>query len=240
LASSTTKRRVARPKRASRRVSWVRRVIVAAAGVVFCLYGGIIFSLILLRWINPPTTSVEVERRLESWIDHTPYQKRCKFVPLDRIAPAFQHAVISAEDARFYSHHGFDWKQVQIAAAEDAEGKRLRGASTIDQQVVKNLFLTTSRSFVRKIVEASLVPFAEMILGKRRILELYLNVVEWGPGVYGAEAAASYWYHLPASRIDREEGARLAAILPAPRRRHPANMGGYAAIILERMRQAGW
>ncbi|MGA8597993.1 MAG: monofunctional biosynthetic peptidoglycan transglycosylase [Bryobacteraceae bacterium] len=221
-------------------MSWGRRLTLAIAAVVLCFYGGAIFSFVLLRWIDPPTTSVQVERRLESWFQHAPYQKRCSFVPLYRISPAFQHAVISAEDARFYNHHGFDWKQVQLAAAEDAEGKRLRGASTIDQQLVKNLFLTTSRSFVRKIIEASLVPLAEVILGKRRILELYLNVVEWGPGVYGAEAAASYWYHLPASRIGREEGARLAAILPAPRRRRPANMGAYAAIIVDRMRQAGW
>ena len=214
--------------------------MLAIGGIAICFYGAVIFSFILLRWIDPFTTSVQVERRLQSWADHVPYQKRYNFVPLSRISPAFQHAVISAEDARFYSHHGFDWKQVQLAAAEDAEGKRLRGASTIDQQLVKNLFLTTSRSFVRKIIEASLVPFAEVILGKRRILELYLNVVEWGPGVFGADAAAIYWYRLPASRIEGDEGARLAAVLPAPHRRRPANMSAYAAIILDRMRQAGW
>jgi monofunctional glycosyltransferase len=221
-------------------VNWGRRLVLGIAALLFCFYGVAIFAFVLLRWIDPPTTSVQAERRLQSWVQRTPYQKRYNFVPLTRISPAFQHAVISAEDARFYNHHGFDWRQVELAAAEDAEGKRLRGASTIDQQLVKNLFLTTSRSFVRKIIEASLVPLAEVILGKKRILELYLNVVEWGPGVYGAEAAASYWYHLSASRINRDEGARLAAILPAPRRRHPANMAAYAGIILDRMRQAGW
>lgn len=214
--------------------------MLALCALVVCFYGVIVFSLTLLRRVNPATTSVQIERRVESWFGSASYQKRYVFVPLSRISPDFQHAVIAAEDARFFQHHGFDWRQVQLAAAQDAEGKRLRGASTIDQQLVKNLFLTTSRSIVRKALEASIVPFAELILGKRRILELYLNVVEWGPGVYGAEAAASYWYHVPASHITRDEGARLAAILPAPNRRRPANMTVYGAIILERMRQAGW
>jgi monofunctional biosynthetic peptidoglycan transglycosylase len=200
----------------------------------------VIFCLIVLRWIDPPTTSVQVERRVESWFSTGSYHKRYIFVPLSRISVEFQHAVISAEDARFYQHHGFDWRQVELAATEDVDGRRLRGASTIDQQLMKNLFLTTSRSILRKAVEATLVPFAELILGKRRILELYLNVVEWGPGVYGAEAVAQYYFHRPASQINREQGARLAAILPAPRRRKPSSVTNYASRILIRMRQAGW
>lgn len=191
--------------------------------------------------MNPPTTSVQMERRVESWFSSSPYRKRYTFVPLRSISPAFQHAVIAAEDARFYQHHGFDWRQVELAAKQDMEGKRLRGASTIDQQLVKNLFLTTSRSMIRKAIEATIVPLAELILGKQQILELYLNVVEWGPdGIYGAQAAAEYWYHVSASRIDRDQGARLAAILPAPHRRHPVNMTQYSNVILGRMRQAGW
>jgi len=182
-----------------------------------------------------------MERRVESWFSSNPYHKRCTFIPLRSISPAFQHAVIAAEDARFYQHHGFDWRQVEKAARQDLEGKRLRGASTIDQQLVKNLFLTTSRSIVRKATEATIVPLAEAILGKQRILELYLNVVEWGPdGIYGAQAAAEYWYHEPAARINRDQGARLAAILPAPHRRRPQSMTQYSGIILGRMRQAGW
>jgi monofunctional biosynthetic peptidoglycan transglycosylase len=228
------------PKRIKRRTGWGRYLLWTVAGLLLSFYGLIVFSLVLLRWVNPPTTAIQTERRVQSWFDPRPYQKRYAFVPLSHISPALQHAVISAEDARFYQHHGFDWRQVQLAATEDAEGKRLRGASTIDQQLVKNLFLTTSRSLVRKAIEATIVPFAEVILGKRRILELYLNVVEWGPAVYGAEAASSYWYRSPASRITRDAGARLAAVLPAPHRRRPANMNAYAGIILDRMRQAGW
>lgn len=200
----------------------------------------VIFAFVMLRWIDPPTTSVQIERRVESWFSRSRYQKHYTFVPLSQISLSYQHAVIAAEDARFYQHHGFDWKQVEIAAAGDIQGKRFRGGSTIDQQLVKNLFLTTSRSFLRKAVEATLVPFAELILGKQRILELYLNIVEWGPGVYGAQAAAEYYYRYPAKRVTRDEAARLAAILPAPRRRKPAAMGAYAAQIQERMHQVGW
>jgi monofunctional biosynthetic peptidoglycan transglycosylase len=196
--------------------------------------------LVAARWIDPPTTAVHMERRLQAWIRHTPYHERYKFVPLGEISPDLQHAVIAAEDARFYQHHGFDWHQVQIAAQQDLEGERTRGASTITQQLVKNLFFGTGRSFLRKGAEASLVPVAELVLGKRRILEIYLNVVEWGPGVYGAEAASRYWDGTSARNIGRQPAARLAAILPAPLKRRPDRMNSYSAIILARMAQMGW
>ena len=162
------------------------------------------------------------------------------FIPLSQISADLQHAVIAAEDAHFYQHHGFDWHQIQIAADEDLEGDRTRGASTITQQLVKNLFFGTSRSILRKGAETTLVPVAELVLGKRRILEIYLNVVEWGPGIYGAESACRYYYQTSARNIDRERSARLAAILPLPLKRRPEHMNHYSAIILERMRQAGW
>ena len=196
--------------------------------------------LIAARWINPPTTAVHVQRRLQSWIHLTAYHERYEFVPLSQISPDFQHAVIAAEDARFYQHHGFDWRAIQIAAEDDMEGGRIRGGSTITQQLVKNLFFGTGRSMLRKGAEFTLVPVAELVLGKRRILELYLNVVEWGPGVYGAESASRYWYHTPARYVDRQQAARLAAILPLPLKRHPDRMNHYSTLILERMRQAGW
>lgn len=196
--------------------------------------------LVAARWIDPPTTALQVERREQSWFSPKPYQKRYKFVPLSQISPELQHAVIAAEDARFYQHHGFDWQQIQKAAAEDMEGDRMRGASTLTQQLVKNLFFGTNRSFLRKGFEASLVPVAEFVLGKRRILELYLNVVEWGPGIYGADSACRYYDKTSARNIGREEAARLAAILPAPLRRRPERMTRYSGIILGRMRQMGW
>jgi len=197
-------------------------------------------SLVMMRWIDPPTTAVHVERRFQAWIHNAKYQERYEFVPMKQISPELQHAVVAAEDARFYQHHGFDWQAMEIAAEDDMKGGKLRGGSTITQQLVKNLFFGTERSILRKGAEFTLVPVAELVLGKQRILELYLNVVEWGPGVYGAEAASRYWYRTPARSIDRERGARLAAILPSPLKRHPERMDRYSELILERMRQVGW
>ena len=197
-------------------------------------------TLLAARWIDPPTTAVHIQRRFQAWIHHTPYRERYKFIPLRQISLDLQHAVVAAEDSRFYQHHGFDWHEIQIAAEDDLEGERSRGASTITQQLVKNLFFGTGRSFLRKGAEASLVPVAEFVLGKPRILEIYLNVVEWGPGIYGAESACHYYDETAARSIGREQGARLAAILPAPLKRRPDRMNKYSAIILERMRQMGW
>jgi len=204
------------------------------------LWSLVALGLLAVRWINPPTTAVHVERRLQAWVHHTPYHEQYKFVPLAQISPDLQHAVIAAEDARFYQHHGFDWHAIEIAAEDDMQGGRLRGGSTLTQQLVKNLFFGTGRSFLRKGAEFTLVPVAELVLGKRRILELYLNEVEWGRGVYGAEAASRYYYRTSARDIGREQGARLAAILPLPLKRRPEFMNHYSELILERMRQMGW
>jgi monofunctional biosynthetic peptidoglycan transglycosylase len=197
-------------------------------------------SLIALRWLAPPTTAVQVERRIQAQLERKPYRKRYAFVPLARVSPDLQHAVVAAEDARFYKHHGFDWVEIRNAVEDDLDDRRVRGASTITQQLVKNLYFGTGRSFLRKGVEATLVPIAEFALGKRRILELYLNVVEWGPGVYGAEAAARYHYSTAARNIGRTQALRLAAVLPSPLRRRPDRMATYSAIIDTRMRQLGW
>jgi monofunctional biosynthetic peptidoglycan transglycosylase len=197
-------------------------------------------TLVAARWIDPPTTAVHIERRLQAWMHNKPYRERYTFIPLSRISPDLQHAVIAAEDARFYQHHGFDWRQIQIDAEGDMEGGRTRGASTLTQQLVKNLFFGTGRSILRKGAEFTLVPVAELVLGKRRILELYLNVVEWGPGIYGAEEACAYHYRTSARNIGREQSARLAAILPAPLKRRPERMDRYSALVQERMRQMGW
>jgi monofunctional glycosyltransferase len=196
--------------------------------------------LVTARWIDPPTTAVHIQRRTQSWIHNKPYHERYKFISLSKISPDLQHAVVAAEDANFYQHHGFDWHQIELAAQEDLEGERTRGASTITQQLVKNLYFGTGRSFLRKGAEATLVPVAELVLGKQRILELYLNVVEWGPGIYGAESACRYYDDTAALNIGRQQAARLAAILPAPLKRRPERMNNYSAIILARMAQMGW
>ena len=197
-------------------------------------------TLVAARWIDPPTTALHIERRLQAWIHHKPYREHYNFIPLKQISPDFQHAVVAAEDARFYRHHGFDWQELEIAAKEDMEGERTRGASTITQQLVKNLFFGTGGSFLRKGAEFTLVPVAEFVLGKQRILEIYLNVVEWGPGIYGAEPACRTYDKTSARNIGREQAARLAAILPAPLKRRPERMDHYSAAILKRMCQVGW
>ena len=219
----------------SRAILWWVGICVATVWLLAAL------TLVAARWIDPPTTAVHMERRVQAWIHGTPYRKRYEFVPLSQISPDLQHAVIAAEDARFYQHHGFDWQAIQVAAEDDLEGgRRIRGGSTLTQQLVKNLFFGTGRSILRKGAEFTLVPVAELVLGKRRILELYLNVVEWGPGVYGAEGACRYHYRIGAQSVGREDGARLAAILPAPLKRRPERMNHYSELILERMRQMGW
>jgi len=220
------------PPKRRRLLRWLllRTVLLAASFYAFAA-----LSLVALRRVNPPTTGVQIQRRIESWFRRGEYRKRCRYVPLLRISPDLQHAVIAAEDGRFFQHHGFDWEEIRDAVYDELEEGRVRGASTITQQLVKNLCFTTHRSVVRKAVEFTLVPLAEWILGKQRILELYLNVVEWGPGVYGAEAAAQYHYRVSAARLDPDQAARLAAILPNPRRRKPGQMNTYSTIILERM-----
>ena len=231
---------VAKPEAASRLKSRLRPIVrwVGIAVASLWLLGALV--LISYRWIDPPTTVVHVERRVQAWLHNKPYHERYEYVPLREISPNLQHAVIAAEDARFYQHHGFDWHAMELAADHDMKGGRLRGGSTLDQQLVKNLLLGTERSIVRKAVEASYVPVAELFLGKQRILELYLNEVEWGPGVYGAEAACRYYYGTSARNIGRDQAARLAAILPDPRRRRPQYMNRYSGIIETRMSQMGW
>jgi monofunctional biosynthetic peptidoglycan transglycosylase len=216
--------------------SIVRWLVIAAV----LLWSLAALTLVAARWIDPPTTAVHIERRVQAWIHHKPYRERYKFIPLNQISPELQHSVVAAEDARFYQHHGFDWQELQIAAKEDMEGERTRGASTITQQLVKNLFFGTGGSVFRKGAEFTLVPVAEFVLGKQRILEIYLNVIEWGPGIYGADSACRYHDGTTARNIGREQSARLAAILPAPLKRRPERMNSYSKVILERMRQMGW
>jgi monofunctional biosynthetic peptidoglycan transglycosylase len=222
-------------------IRWLLRFIKFCLLFVLALYLFWISALVLLKWMDPPTTGVQLQRYIESKIDGKPYRKRIIFKPLSQISIQLQHAVIASEDGRFYIHHGVDWVETQkVAEASEENGKLGRGASTIPQQLVKNLFFTTHRNPVRKAFEYTLAPLADTILGKRRELELYLNIVEWGPGVWGAEAASQYHYHMSAARLDREEGARLAACLPSPRRRRPARMNEMSASIMDRMRMMNW
>jgi monofunctional biosynthetic peptidoglycan transglycosylase len=225
----------------SKRSGCLWKLLLCFLAFAFAIYCAFAILIVSLKWIDPPTTSVQMQRRMEAWREHKPYSKRYTFVRTNRISRELQHAVVAAEDTRFSEHSGIDWIEMQKVLEQDLErGKLGRGGSTISQQLVKNLFLTTKRSLVRKGLEFTLVPMVEFALGKDRILELYLNVIEWGPGVYGAEAASRYWYNVPAAQVGREQAARLASVIPNPRRRRPDRMDGYASVILTRMRQLGW
>ena len=162
---------------------------------------------------------------------------------LDRISPRLVEAVIAAEDARFCQHHGFDVEAIQkaMAANERAEQRgsdKRRGASTISQQTAKNVFLWPGRDWVRKGLEVGYTGLIEIGWGKRRIMEMYLNVAEWAPGVYGAEAASQHWFHKSAENLTAREAARLAAILPSPRRYRAADPGPYVRRRASRIQAA--
>lgn len=141
---------VTHPRRRSRKPTVFKRVLYWVLAAIFGFYALVSAILVLLRWIDPPLTAVQSERRLDALVQRLPYRKRYSFVPLERIAPELQHAVLAAEDARFFHHHGFDWTEIGNAVEEDLEGGRRRGASTITQQLVRNRFLSTGRSALRK------------------------------------------------------------------------------------------
>lgn len=207
----------------------------------FLVVGYLLICTLLLvayRFIDPPTTTVQLQRRIEGVGDGGFHYSP---VDDDEQALVIRHAVVASEDARFYTHNGLDWIEIENAREQARErGTRPRGASTITQQLVKNLFLTTHRSWIRKGMELPLTYIAELILPKERILTLYLNSVEWGPGVFGIEEAAQYHYGVSASGLSRNQAARLAVCLPNPRERRPQNMGTSASRIIRRMTQMGW
>jgi monofunctional biosynthetic peptidoglycan transglycosylase len=168
---------------------------------------------------------------------------RYRFVPYDRIATSLKRAMIAAEDSRFVEHEGFDWDGIEIAMEKNQKkGRIVAGGSTITQQLAKNLFLSPARSYVRKAEEAVITVMLEYLLDKQRIFELYLNVIEWGSGVFGAEAAAQRYFATSAARLSPEQAARLAAMAPNPRfyERNPGAPGlnRKIGIILARMPSA--
>lgn len=219
----------------------MKRLVLSLIYLVVGFYVLVTLALLCFRFLPPPTTGVQIQRRVEALVTGSDYEKQYAFRPLSQISDNLEHAVVAAEDTRFYQHGGFDWEEIQIAR-EDAvrRGRAPRGASTITQQLVKNLFFTTHRSWIRKGLELTITPIAELVLGKDRILELYVNVIEWGPGVYGAQAAARHHYGTSAESLSRDQAARLAAVIPAPRDRRPASMNSYSQTIRTRMGQMGW
>jgi monofunctional biosynthetic peptidoglycan transglycosylase len=221
------------------------RFIVAGLLIIVLvgLVGSSVGLTILFRFVAPPTSALMIERRIGSWRSGQKYTSQYQWVDFNRIAPPMASAVIASEDQNFLHHHGFDWGAIQRAIELDENGKRLRGASTLTQQTAKNMFLWSGRTWVRKALEAYFTVLLETCWGKRRILETYLNIAEFGNGVYGVEAASQRYFHKSAARLTPEDAAVLAAVLPNPHRLRANAPSPYVRQrqhwILEQMRQVG-
>ena len=187
------------------------------------------FACVCYWSIQDPDSTAFMRSRLERLREENPRVRlQYQFVPYRSISPHLKRAVIAAEDSRFVEHDGFDWEGIRKAYEKNVrEGEVVAGGSTITQQLAKNLFLSGERAFWRKAQEAAITVMLEVIMDKRRIFELYLNVIEWGDGVFGAEAAARYHFGVSASELAPEQAARLAAMVPSPRRYGPGNNTAY-------------
>ena len=187
---------------------------------VLALFVLSVLPVVLLRWLDPPTSAFMLARRWEAAMhdEQRDFVLRYRFVGADEISPEWPIALVAAEDQKFPQHHGFDVQAIREAIDEAENGNGSRGASTISQQVAKNLFLWSGRSWLRKGMEAYYTVLIETLWPKARIIEVYANIAEFGDGIYGAEAAAQYFFRKPASRLDARESALLAAVLPNPRR----------------------
>jgi monofunctional biosynthetic peptidoglycan transglycosylase len=222
---------------------WLRRSLVALGWAVGLFLALNILLVLVFRFAPVPVSGLMVQRRLEAWSCGKPYVSRHRWMPLEEISPSLGVAVIAAEDQNFTDHFGFDWQAIEKAVQHNEHSRRKRGASTVSQQTAKNLFLWNSRSWVRKGFEAWFTLLIEVGWSKKRILEVYLNIVEFGDGVYGAEAAARTYFGKPAKRLAPSEAALLAAVLPNPRKFHanaPSDyIRGRQAWILNQMRHLG-
>ena len=200
-----------------------------------------VLVVLALRWLPPPTSAFMVQRQAQAWwAGDRSFRLRHDWRPWDEVSPDLRIAVVASEDQKFPQHNGFDWDAIDAAMEHNKESRRVRGASTISQQTAKNLFLWPGRSWVRKGLEAWFTVLMETLWPKRRILEVYLNVAEFGDGVYGAEAASRTFFKKPASRLSRREAALLAAVLPSPRKLHADRPSRYvlgAAAWIERQAQ---
>jgi len=217
---------------------WLLRLGRATAAVGVGGLAGSALLVVALRWVDPPVSAFMLRDLLA---DEGPLEQ--SWVPIDAVSESLALAVIAAEDQRFAEHHGFDLRAIQAALEEQETRQRLRGASTISQQVAKNLFLWRGRSWLRKGLEAYFTGLIELAWPKRRILEVYLNLAQFGPRTYGAEAAARRYFGKPARTLNPREAARLAAVLPSPEHLSPAPPSPYvqsrAAWIERQMWQLG-
>lgn len=219
---------------------WLKLGLLGLVGLVLLWQLWLLSWVLLWKWFDPGTTRFMEIRLAELRAKNPEAQLRQQWVPYERISPHLKRAIIAAEDAKFVDHEGFDWEGIQKAMEKNQKkGRFVAGGSTISQQLAKNLFLSPTKSYFRKAEEAVITLMLENLWSKRRIFEVYLNVIEWGNGVFGAEAAARHYYNAPAVQLGPEQAARLAGMVPNPRyydsHRGAPGLGRKAAIILARM-----
>lgn len=211
-----------------RTIGWGRRILRVVWMSVVGLWLFSVLQVLLGIVFNPPLTPLMVQRFFQQLADEDrAVNFERDYVSIDDISPNLITAVVYSEDGLFLYHHGFDVKQMKIAFSENKSGKRFRGGSTISQQTAKNAFLPHTRNMLRKAVEAYYTMMIETFWSKKRIMEVYLNIIEFGDGIYGAEAASQHYFGHPASSLSRSEAAQLAATLPAPLKRNPAHSSPY-------------
>jgi len=227
----------------TKRRSWWKLSLKGLGLAALAFFTSSLELTLLLRFVPLPCSALMVERRIQSWFNPGPYTSRHAWVSLDEIAPCMGVAVIAAEDQNFAEHFGFDWKAIEKAVEHNEHSNRKRGASTVSQQTAKNVFLWSSRSWVRKGFEVYFTLAIETLWPKKRILEVYLNSVEFGDGIYGVEAASRAYFGRPAKALRPSEAALLAAVLPNPHKFKVASpspyIQGHQAWILRQMRQLG-
>ena len=222
---------------------WLKWAVLAVAGLFLLWQLWLLGWVLLWSWVNPGQTKFMEIRLAELRLKNPQAELRQQWVPYERISIHLKRAIIAAEDAKFVDHEGFDWEGMQKALEKNQKkGRAVAGGSTISQQLAKNLFLTPTKSYARKVEEAIITLMLENLWSKRRIFEVYLNVIEWGNGVFGAEAAARNYYNTSAAQLSPEQAARLAGMVPNPRyydrHRNAPGLGRKTGIILGRMPSA--
>jgi monofunctional glycosyltransferase len=227
----------------SRTRKWLKMLLIAGKWTVIGFFASTVIVVILFSFINPPLTPLMAKRALIRKDNGEFVGIHKDWVSYRNISPNMVHAVVAAEDNRFIEHFGIDLQAVEKAVDYNKRHRRKRGASTISQQVAKNVFLWPARTYIRKGFELYFTVLIETVWSKKRIMVVYLNVMETGDGMYGVEAAAQKYFHKPASKLTRNEAALIAAALPNPRKRNPARPSSYLlrrqARILSLMRKIG-
>ncbi len=218
-----------------RQKSLARRIIRWFGIGLLVWVGSSVLIVLLFRFVPPPTSAVMIGRKIDAMFDKShDFTLRYRWAPMTRVSPNLPIALVAAEDQKFPAHHGFDVDAIQTALAEAEDGSRLRGASTISQQVAKNMFLWNGRSFVRKGFEVYFTVLIETLWPKRRIIEVYLNIAEFGDGIYGAAAASDRYFRSSPQQLTPHQSALLAAVLPSPRKLHADRPSSYV------QRRADW